>query len=233
MFREFLFKFFFYSGVIFISIIFMPALILPQKIDLIGGKILGHWIRFCLYIFLSVKVKVKGTENIPKGTPYFIASLHQSLFETFFLQTIFNSPIFILKKELLKIPIFGWHLKKIGSISINRDKISKENLGFYDKIVSTTIKTKRPVIIFPQATRTNINEKIPFKKGVSKIYEKLNFICVPVALNSGIVWPKSGNLSSNKTIIISILDYIPIGLTAEDFLKKIEENLYNEADKIT
>ncbi len=212
---------------------FLPALILPQKIDLIGGKILGNWIKFCLYVFLSVDVKVKGVENIPKNQNFFIASLHQSLFETFFLQTIFNSPIFILKKELLKIPIFGWHLKKIGSISINRDKISKENLGFYDKIVSTTIKTKRPVIIFPQATRTNINEKIPFKKGVSKIYEKLNFICVPVALNSGIVWPKSGNLSSNKTIIISILDYIPIGLTAEDFLKKIEENLYNEADKIT
>ncbi len=211
----------------------MPALILPQKIDLIGGKILGNWIKFCLYVFLSVDVKVKGVENIPKNQNFFIASLHQSLFETFFLQTIFNSPIFILKKELLKIPIFGWHLKKIGSISINRDKISKENLGFYDKIVSTTIKTKRPVIIFPQATRTNINEKIPFKKGVSKIYEKLNFICVPVALNSGIVWPKSGNLSSNKTIIISILDYIPIGLTAEDFLKKIEKNLYNEADKIT
>ena len=233
MIRGLIFKFFFYTGCIFVCIVFLPALILPQKIDLIGGKILGNWIKFCLYVFLSVDVKVKGVENIPKNQNFFIASLHQSLFETFFLQTIFNSPIFILKKELLKIPIFGWHLKKIGSISINRDKISKENLGFYDKIVSTTIKTKRPVIIFPQATRTNINEKIPFKKGVSKIYEKLNFICVPVALNSGIVWPKSGNLSSNKTIIISILDYIPIGLTAEDFLKKIEENLYNEADKIT
>mgnify|MGYP001356462466 CR=1 FL=1 len=233
MIRGLIFKFFFYTGCIFVCIVFLPALILPQKIDLIGGKILGNWIKFCLYVFLSVDVKVKGVENIPKNQNFFIASLHQSLFETFFLQTIFNSPIFILKKELLKIPIFGWHLKKIGSISINRDKISKENLGFYDKIVSTTIKTKRPVIIFPQATRTNINEKIQFKKGVSKIYEKLNFICVPVALNSGIVWPKSGNLSSNKTIIISILDYIPIGLTAEDFLKKIEENLYNEADKIT
>ena len=78
----------------------MPALFLPQKIDLIGGKILGHWIRFCLYIFLSVKVKV--TENIPNGTLFYCIT-HQSLFETFFLQTIFNSPIFILKKELLKI----------------------------------------------------------------------------------------------------------------------------------
>ena len=232
MFREFLFKFFFYSGVIFISIIFMPALFLPQKIDLIGGKILGHWIRFCLYIFLSVKVKVKGTENIPNGTPYFIASLHQSLFETFFLQTIFNSPIFILKKELLKIPIFGWHLKKIGSISIERNKVSRENLGFYEKILTTTKKTKRPVIIFPQATRTPINERTPFKKGVSKIYEKLNFSCVPVALNSGAVWSNTGKLNSKKVITVSILESVPGGLHVNEFQRKIENILYEELNKI-
>ena len=75
--------------------------------------------------------------------------------------------------------------KKIGSISIDRDKINKENLGFYEKIIEQP-NTKRPVIIFPQATRTEIEDKVPFKKGVSKIYEKLNLICVPVALNSGV-----------------------------------------------
>ena len=97
------------------------------------------WIldKILFIFFLSVRVEVKGIENIPKYNPFFIASLHQSLFETFFLQTIFNSPIFILKKELLKIPIFGWHLKKIGSIPIERDKISKGNLDFYEKIIST------------------------------------------------------------------------------------------------
>ena len=232
MIREIVFKFFFYTGVIAIFIVFIPALILPKKIVLIGGKILGYWIKFCLNFFLSVKVEVKGTENIPKNSNFFIASLHQSLFETFFLQAIFNYPVFILKKELLNIPIFGWHLKKIGSISIDRDKVSKENLGFYDKIISITNSTKRPVIIFPQATRTEIDDKQPFKKGVSKIYEKLNFICVPVALNSGTVWPKSGKLNSNKTITVSILEHIPVGLDPDDFLKKLESSLYSELEKI-
>jgi len=232
MIRKIIFKFFFYTGVIAVFIIFLPALIFPQKVILIGGKILGYWIKFCLNFFLSVKVEVKGIENIPKNSNFFIASLHQSLFETFFLQAVFNYPIFILKKELLKIPIFGWHLKKIGSISIDRDKVSKENLGFYDKIISITNITKRPVIIFPQATRTQIDDKQPFKKGVSKIYEKLNFICVPVALNSGIVWPKSGKLNSKKTITISILKHIPVGLDPDIFLKKLETELYNELDKI-
>ena len=109
---------------------------------LLGGRLLGHWIKFCLIIFLSVKIEIKGKENIPENSNFLIASLHQSLFETFFLQVIFNSPIFILKKELLKIPIFGWHLKKIGSISIDRNKISKENLGFYEKIIDATKSTK-------------------------------------------------------------------------------------------
>ena len=232
MIRKTIFKFFFYIGTIFVCLIFLPALILPQRIILFGGKILGYWIKFCLNLFLSVKVEIKGIENIPKNSNFFIASLHQSLFETFFLQAIFNSPIFILKKELLKIPIFGWHLKKIGSISIDRDKVNKENLGFYDKIISATIKTNRPVIIFPQATRTEISERQPFKKGVSKIYEKLNFICLPVALNSGNVWPKSGNLNSNKTITVSIIEQIPAGLNPDDFLKKLEHDLYSELDKI-
>ena len=232
MIRKIIFKFFFYTGVIAIFIIFLPALILPQRVVLIGGKMLGYWIKFCLNLFLSVKIEVKGIENIPKNSNFFIASLHQSLFETFFLQAIFNYPVFILKKELLKIPIFGWHLKKIGSISIDRDRVSKENLGFYDKIISITNNTKRPVIIFPQATRTEIDDKQPFKKGVSKIYEKLNFICVPIALNSGIVWPKSGKLNSNKTITVSILEHIPVGLNPDDFLKKLENVLYSELEKI-
>tara|TARA_B100002019_G_scaffold290654_1_gene308822 strand:+ start:1431 stop:2132 length:702 start_codon:yes stop_codon:yes gene_type:complete len=232
MIRGIIFKFFFYIGTIAICLIFLPALILPQKIDLLGGKILGHWIRFCLFCFLSVKIKVKGKENIPVNKNYFIASLHQSLFETFFLQAVFNSPIFILKKELLKIPIFGWHLQKIGSVSIDRNKFNRENLSFYDKIIETTKRTKRPVLIFPQATRTHVNEKVPFKKGVSKIYEKLNFACVPVALNSGNVWPRSGKLFPNKTITISILKNIPVGLNSDDFQKEIEHVLYKELEEI-
>ena len=232
MIKRTLFLFFFYFGVIFICIFFLPALFLPQKITIYGGKVLGFWSKFCLEVFLSTKIIIKGREKILINKKFFIASAHQSQFETFFLQSLFNSPVFILKKELLKIPIFGWHLKKIGSISIDRDRVSKENLGFYDKIISITNNTKRPVIIFPQATRTNIDDKQPFKKGVSKIYEKLNFICVPIALNSGIVWPKSGKLNSNKTITVSILEHIPVGLNPDDFLKKLENVLYSELEKI-
>ena len=112
MIRNSLFSIFFFTGIVLISIFFLPALFLPKKIVLFGGKIMGYWTSFCLKIFLSTKIVIKGRENIIKNKKFFIAASHQSMFETFFLQTIFDSPVFILKKELLIIPIFGWYLKK-------------------------------------------------------------------------------------------------------------------------
>ncbi len=114
MIRNVIFSIFFFFGIIIISLVFLPAFFLPQKIVLIGGKLMGYWTSFCLKIFLSTKIIIKGKENIINNEKFFIASSHQSMFETFYLQTIFNSPVFILKKELLLIPIFGWYLKKIG-----------------------------------------------------------------------------------------------------------------------
>ena len=92
---------------------------------------MGYWAKYCLRIFLSVKTNIVGKENLLINEKFFIACSHQSMFETFFLQTVFNSPIFILKKELLKIPIFGWYLIKIDSISIDRGKTTKKNLNFF------------------------------------------------------------------------------------------------------
>lgn len=136
MIRNIVFSIFFFLGIIFISIIFLPSLLLPRAIVLLGGKLMGHWTSFCLKIFLSTKILVKGKENIITNKKFFIAASHQSMFETFFLQTIFNAPVFILKKELLLIPIFGWYLKKIGSISIKRNKVTKDNLGFFEEITN-------------------------------------------------------------------------------------------------
>ncbi|WP_415300095.1 lysophospholipid acyltransferase family protein [Candidatus Pelagibacter sp. Uisw_134_02] len=230
MIRNFLFSIFFFTGIIFISLIFLPAIFLPNKIVLFGGKIMGYWTSFCLQIFLSTKIIIKGKENIIKNKKFFIAASHQSMFETFFLQTIFNSPVFILKKELLMIPIFGWYLKKIGSISIRRNKISKENLGFFDDILKQINSSDRPLIIFPQGTRLLPDERTPFKKGSSRIYEELKISCQPIAINSGNTWPKKGSKKINTTLTVSILEPIEPGLNKEVFLKKLENIIYSELD---
>ena len=232
MIRSLIFKFFFYLGIVTICIVFLPSMLLPQKVVLFGGKIMGHWSKICLNVFLSTKIIIKGKEKIILGENFFIACSHQSMFETFFLQTIFNSPIFILKKELLSIPIFGMYLKKIGSISIDRDRTTKENLGFFEKIKTSVSFSNRPVIIFPQATRMAAEDRTPFKKGVSRIYKNLEIKCQPVAINSGNVWPKSGNLKSNKLITISILEPINPGMKPDDFVETIEKKIYSELDLI-
>ncbi|MDB4157725.1 1-acyl-sn-glycerol-3-phosphate acyltransferase [Candidatus Pelagibacter sp.] len=230
MIRNFLFSLFFFSGIILISLIFLPTLFLPRKIVLLGGKIMGYWTSFCLQIFLSTKIIIKGKENIIKDQKFFIAVSHQSMFETFFLQTIFNSPVFILKKELLMIPIFGWYLKKIGSISIKRNKISKENLSFFDDILKQISSSDRPLIIFPQGTRLPPKDRTPFKKGSSRIYEELKIPCQPIAINSGNIWPKKGLKKINKLLTISILKAIEPGLDKKKFLSKLENVIYSELD---
>ena len=191
---------------------------------------MGYWTELCLKFFLATKIEVKGKENIIQNEKFFIASSHQSMFETFYLQTIFNAPVFILKKELLLIPIFGWYLKKIGSISIKRNKISKDNLGFFEQISEIISNSERPLIIFPQGTRVLPTERPPFKKGASRIYQELRIICQPVAINSGYVWPKKGIKCSHKTITISILKQIPAGLPKDEFIKILENNIYTELD---
>ena len=230
MIRNVIFSIFFFSGIIIISLVFLPAFFFPQKIVLIGGKLMGYWTSFCLKIFLSTKIVIKGKENIINNEKFFIASSHQSMFETFYLQTIFNSPVFILKKELLLIPIFGWYLKKIGSISIKRNKISKDNLGFFEDISKMINNSKRPLVIFPQGTRVLPDERTPFKKGASRIYEELKITCQPVAINSGFVWPKKGSKISHRTITVSILKPISSGLAKEKFIKDLENNIYKELD---
>ena len=232
MIRKLLFLFFFFLGISIISVVFLPSLLMPTKVVLFGGKIMGRWAAVCLQIFLQTKIIIKGKENIIRNDKFFIACSHQSMFETFFLQTIFESPIFILKKELLIIPVFGWYLKKIKSISIDRNKISKKNLDFYEKIKISYENSNRPIIIFPQATRLEPNDRSDFKKGASRIYEMLKLKCQPVAINSGSVWPKMGLLKANKTITISILQPIDPKLEPKEFLKLLQKNIYEELDNL-
>jgi len=228
MIRNFIFSIFFFTGIVIISLIFLPAFFLPQKVVLFGGKLMGYWTGFCLKIFLSTKIIIKGRENILNNKKFFIAASHQSMFETFYLQTIFNSPVFILKKELLLIPIFGWYLKKIGSISIKRNKVTKDNLRFFQDISKIIKNSDRPLIIFPQGTRVLPNERPTFKKGASRIYEELKISCQPVAINSGYVWPKKGLKKSNKIITISILKPIIADYSKDEFIKILENNIYKE-----
>ena len=231
--KSLLFNLFLYSGIVTVFLIALPTLFLPPQFTLFFGKLLGHYVVFIVKIFLSTEVVFKGVINIPKTEKYFVASAHQSMFESFALQSVLNYPVFILKKELLKIPLFGLYLKKIKSIEIIRDTTTKDNLSFFDKVASIIKNEDRPLLIFPQGTRVKVEEKVPFKKGVGRIYEALNISCVPVALNSGKVWPKHGIIKHPGKITVSFLKPIEPGLNRDEFIKNLETKIYNEIESIS
>ena len=229
--RSLIFNIFLYVGLILIFILAIPTLVLPSKFTIFFGRLSAKYIVFILKIILNTKVIFHGVENLKKVDNFFVASAHQSMFETFALQIPLNGPIFILKKELLNIPLFGWYLRKIGSIAIVREKTTKENLNFFDKVREKIQKCKRPLLIFPQGTRVKLDEQPPFKKGVGRIYKALNLPCIPVALNTGKVWPKNSFLKYPGDIHISFLEPIMSGKNNEEFVKDIENKIYTEIKK--
>ena len=229
--RSLLFNIFLYLGIILVLILATPNLFLPNKFALYCGKFLAYYIIFILKIFLNTKVIFHGLENLKKVNKFFVASAHQSMFETFVFQAPLDYPIFILKKELLKIPLFGWYLRKISSIEITRETTTKNNLNFFDKIKQTVFENNRPLLIFPQGTRVEFKEIVPFKKGVGRIYDSLGLHCIPVALNSGKIWPKNSFLKYQGDIHVTFLEPIEPGIEKSDFIKILEEKIYSEIEK--
>ena len=231
-FRSLLFNIFLYLGIALASLVASLFLFFKDKYVLFLGRFLSHYVIWILKIFLNTKIEFKGLENLKKHEKFFVASAHQSMFETFALQIVINGPIFILKKELTKIPFFGWGLKKIGAIVIVRNTVTKENLNFFDRVKESVNKSNRPLLIFPQGTRIKYKEKVPFKKGVGRIYQTLEIPCVPVALNSGKVWPKNSFNKYPGKITISFLNPISPGLEKEKFIERLQTDIYKEIDLI-
>tara|TARA_B100001093_G_scaffold511534_1_gene579616 strand:+ start:3388 stop:4095 length:708 start_codon:yes stop_codon:yes gene_type:complete len=229
--KSLIFNIFLYFGIIFIFLLAIPTLFMPSKFALYFGKFLANYIILILRLILNTKVIFHGRENLKKFNKYFVASAHQSMFETFVLQAPIDFPIFILKKELIKIPLFGWYLKKIGSIEIIRETTTKENLNFFDKVKKSVNESGRPLLIFPQGTRVKFGERVPFKKGVGRIYESLNLPCVPVALNSGKIWPKNTFIKNKGDIHISFLEPISPGNEKDKFILEVENKIYSEIEK--
>jgi|TARA_B100001059_G_scaffold192649_1_gene196187 1-acyl-sn-glycerol-3-phosphate acyltransferase len=229
--KSLIFNIFLYAGLICILILAIPALFLPSSFTIFFGRLCAKYIVLLLKIILNTKVIFHGVENLKKVDNFFVASAHQSMFETFALQIPLDGPIFILKKELLNIPLFGWYLRKIGSIAIVRQTTTKENLNFFDKIKETIDKSKRPLLIFPQGTRVKLDEQPPFKKGAGRIYKALNLPCIPAALNTGKVWPKNSFMKFKGDIHISFLEPIMPGKENDEFLNEIENKIYTEIKK--
>ena len=173
-----------------------------------------QWV-LCIF---NIKIRVINPDlaNL-KGCLF--ASKHQSMFETIYFNQLFYNPAYILKKELLSIPLFGTYLKKLGMIAIDRNQGIK-SLRLVNEQTAEYVE-KRPVIIFPEGTRTSYKEQPDLKPGIFSMYKSLNKPVVPISLNSGYCWPKNDKIRSGE-ILIEFKEPIQPGLSKKEFLDQLK-----------
>jgi 1-acyl-sn-glycerol-3-phosphate acyltransferase len=217
--RSLLFNVLFYLVLAFWVIVGLPTLLMPRW----GAVLLAQcWARSSIWLMRVVcntKVEYRGVEKIPKG-PLIVASKHQSMWETFALLQFFPQPLFILKHELKWIPFFGWYLIKTNMIGVVRGAGGK-SLTDMTKRAGEEVRRGRQLIIFPEGTRTAVDSPPRYKTGVAQVYVDCGVKCLPVALNSGLFWPRRTFMRYPGTIVVEFLDPLPPGLTRDQFIKQV------------
>lgn len=191
------------------------------------------WARTSLFlheIITGARVEFRGVERIPKG-PLLVAAKHYSAWETMALLLFFPKATYILKRELLRLPLFGWHLLKAEQIPIDRGQRAQA-LAKMQAYAKRAITNGRQIIIFPEGTRRKVGAEPNYKFGVARLYGKLGVACVPVAMTSGLAWPRNTFLHFPRPILVEFLDPIPAGLEPEDFFSRIQETIERHTDRL-
>lgn len=184
-----------------------------------------------LKFICNVEIDIRGIKNLPKNSNFIIASKHQSTLETMLFNILIKNNTYILKKELLYIPLFGYFLYKSGMIVIDRSKggISIKKINEKAKIA---IDNNQNLVIFPQGTRTKIGEEKKYKAGIYSLYQENIAPIIPVALNTGLIWPKGSFLKHPKICILEFLKPIEKGLSKEIFMQKLEQIIEDKTQEL-
>lgn len=185
-------------------------------------------------IILGLRYEVRGAEHLPSTGGYIIAAKHQSTYETFKLHVLFNDPAIILKKSLLSVPLWGWYLKKSGVIAIDRSTPEKAILSVKEGAERVAAEG-RPLIIFPQGTRVNVgvtSKEKSYKAGIYRIHESTELSVIPMAVNSGVFWPKGSVLKKRGTVVFEFLPPLANGLERKEFMVALEAQLETASDKL-
>jgi 1-acyl-sn-glycerol-3-phosphate acyltransferase len=183
-----------------------------------------------LKTIVGTKLEVRGREKLPKGA-CLVASKHQSAWETFALIPLFRDPAYLMKRELFWIPFHGWFSYKFKMIPVDRDK-GPTALRRMLAEAKTRAASGREIIIFPEGTRRAPGAPPDYKTGVFLLYEALQIPCVPVALNSGLFWPRRSLKRYPGTIIVEFLDPIPPGLSKREFLPRLQETIETASKRL-
>jgi 1-acyl-sn-glycerol-3-phosphate acyltransferase len=215
---------------VFCAIIALPTFLMPPRAML---TIAGWWANstlFLMRVICNIKVEFRGVEKIPKG-PLVIASKHQSFWETFTLLRFFDRPIFILKRQLIYIPVFGQFLTKTGMIAIDRSAGVKALLDMTRR-ARDAVRSGCQLLIFPEGTRRAPGAPPDYKTGFAQIYSACGVQCLPVALNSGLFWPRRTFMRYPGTLVVEFLDPLPPGLPKDEYIARVRNAIEEATGRI-
>jgi len=228
--RSFLFNIFFFTWTA-LSVVVM-ALLLPFHRDAMA-KVVDVWARIlsmALKVIVGLSFEVRGRENIVDG-PAIYAAKHQSAWDTFVYFLILKNPSYVLKKELLSIPVWGWAARKYGAIAVDRDgggaTLKKMIVDAKDRI-----ERNMSIVIFPEGTRTQPGSRQPYHPGIAAIYGKVDVPVIPVALNSGLFWGRRDFAKRPGVISVEFLPAIKKGLRRREFMSELETRVETASDRL-
>jgi 1-acyl-sn-glycerol-3-phosphate acyltransferase len=229
--RSLIFNIVFVINNILWFVLALPLLVLPRKMFFL--KVLHPWCWSNLKLhswICNVRMEFRGRENIPTGG-FMVASKHQSAWETMALAMSFPEPRYILKQELMWVPLFGFYLMKAGQVPINRGSRT-EAIAAMNKASELALKEGGQLLIFPEGTRRPVGAKPNYKQGVAHMYETLNTTVLPVAINAGVFWPRRTFLKYPGTIVMEFLPPIPPGLPRDVFFEQLRDTIETATNRL-
>jgi 1-acyl-sn-glycerol-3-phosphate acyltransferase len=221
--RSIIFNALFYLNLLLHLMAAMPTLLMPYRGVLAVAKSWGRTSLWLLRVVAGIKLDLRGLEKIPHGA-CIVASKHQSVWETFALLTMVDDPVFILKRELMWIPLFGWCLWKGDMIPVNRGARGPALAAMTER-ARFELSRGRQIIIFPEGTRRSPGAEPKYKFGVAHLYAETSVPCIPVALNAGLFWPRRSFRRFPGTVRVEVLDPIPPGLDRQAFSERLRTEI--------
>jgi 1-acyl-sn-glycerol-3-phosphate acyltransferase len=220
-FRALLFNVVFYVNLVIFLFVGSPLFLAPRRWAMWALKLWATTSLWWLEKIVGIRLQVRGLEHAPKG-PALVAAKHQSLFETFAVLPLLDDPAMVLKRELLWIPMFGWFAIKFRMIPVDRGAGAKALKNLIAR-ARAAARAGRQILIFPEGTRRPPGAPPDYRPGAAALYLNTGVPCVPMALNSGVYWPRRSFRLSPGTVILEFLPAIPPGLDRAAFSRRLEE----------
>ena len=218
--RSILFNILFYGSTILLVLLLWPAAFLGRGAACAVRDLWLGWTMGLIRVVAGIDYVIEDKEKLPSG-PVILAVKHQSAWETLAVRALFGDPAIVLKKELLSFPVFGWFLKAVGNVPVDRSAGAKA-LRLMTDAAKEAAGEGRQILIFPQGTRVAPGAEAPYQPGVFGIYRALGLPVVPVALNSGLYWGRNSFKKQPGTIRVRVLDTIPSGLSRKEMMPRLE-----------